>query len=207
VLVASTSEVYGDPEVHPQVESYRGNVNPIGPRACYDEGKRCAETIFFDYHREQKTKIRVARIFNTYGPRMCFNDGRIISNFVVQALRNEPITVYGDGSQTRSFQFVTDLIEGFLKLVAHPTETGPVNLGNPDEHSVLTMAEKIKSMCESQTIISLQDLPEDDPKKRKPDISKAKSSLDWEPIVSLNEGLQKTIDEFRSRLEQERAAA
>jgi len=201
VLISSTSEVYGDPEVHPQPESYKGSVNCIGPRACYDEGKRVGETLCFDYHREKQTKIRVARIFNTYGPRMCFNDGRIISNFVVQALENKPITIYGDGSQTRSFQFVDDLINGFQKLIAHPTETGPVNLGNPDEYTVKEMAEIIKDRCKSTSEIIYLPATEDDPKQRRPNNDKAQEVLSWKPVIMLEEGLKTTIAEFKERLE------
>jgi len=201
VLISSTSEVYGDPNVHPQPEDYWGNVHCIGPRACYDEGKRCGETICFDFNREHGTKIRVARIFNTYGPRMCFNDGRIISNFVVQALKGDPITVYGTGEYTRSFQYVDDLIEGFLKLIDHPTELGPVNLGNPDEHSVKEMAEIIRDMCNSKSEIVFQEAVVDDPKQRKPDGSKGHRVLGWKPVISLKDGLTKTIEEFRTRLQ------
>jgi UDP-glucuronate decarboxylase len=200
LLISSTSEVYGDPEVHPQTEDYRGCVNPIGPRACYDEGKRAGETIAFDSNREDGTKIRVVRIFNTYGPRMCFNDGRIISNFVVQALLDQPITIYGDGKQTRSFQFVSDLIEGFLIFVKHPSELGPINIGNPDEHTVGEMAEIIKAKCGSKSTITYHPATEDDPKQRKPDITKAGKILNWKPVVQLQEGLEKTIAEFRARL-------
>lgn len=197
VLQASTSEVYGDPEVHPQREDYRGNVNPLGVRACYDEGKRCAETLFFDYHRQYGLKIKVARIFNTYGPRMHPNDGRVVSNFILQALRNLPITIYGDGSQTRSFCYVDDMIEGLIRLMKSPDEfTGPVNLGNPHEVSILELAETIIEMTGSKSELVFLPLPQDDPRKRCPDITLAKTALNWEPKVSLREGLQKTIDYF-----------
>lgn len=198
ILQASTSEVYGDPTVHPQAEGYRGNVNPIGPRACYDEGKRCAETLFFDYHRQHDLKIRVARIFNTYGPRMLPNDGRVVSNFIVQALRNEPITVYGNGEQSRSFCYVDDLIEGLIRLMAAPDEvTGPVNLGNPTEFTILELAEKTIALTGSKSKLVFEPLPEDDPLQRKPDITLAKATLDWEPRIPLQSGLEMTIDYFR----------
>ena len=198
ILQASTSEVYGDPTVHPQAEGYRGNVNPIGPRACYDEGKRCAETLFFDYHRQHDLKIRVARIFNTYGPRMLPNDGRVVSNFIVQALRNEPITVYGNGAQSRSFCYVDDLIEGLIRLMAAPDEvTGPVNLGNPTEFTILELAEKTIALTGSKSKLVFEPLPEDDPLQRKPDITLAKATLDWEPRIPLQSGLEMTIDYFR----------
>jgi UDP-glucuronate decarboxylase len=198
VFQASTSEVYGDPTVHPQVESYWGNVNPIGPRACYDEGKRCAETLFFDYYRQHKLNIRVARIFNTYGPRMLPNDGRVVSNFIVQALKGEPITVYGKGDQTRSFCFVSDLVEGFVRFMAAPdTVTGPMNLGNPVESTILELAEKVIQMTKSSSKIVHKPLPQDDPVRRKPDISQARNTLNWEPKVSIDEGLAQTIDYFR----------
>lgn len=200
VLQASTSEVYGDPEVHPQQESYRGNVNPIGPRACYDEGKRCAETLFFDYHRQNGVNIRVMRIFNTYGPRMDPQDGRVVSNFIVQALSNQPITVYGDGKQTRSFCYVDDLIEGMMRLMNHDTLTGPVNIGNPGEFTILELAQKVIQKTGSQSELIYKNLPTDDPLQRKPDISLAKQELGWEPRVQLDEGLDKTIDYFRSVL-------
>jgi UDP-glucuronate decarboxylase len=197
VFQASTSEVYGDPDVHPQPESYRGNVNSIGPRACYDEGKRCAETLFFDYYRQHKLRIRIARIFNTYGPRMHPNDGRVVSNFVVQALRNKPITIYGDGSQTRSFCYVDDLIEGFIRLMAAPDEvTGPVNLGNPGEFTIKQLAEMAIRMTGSTSKIEYRDLPEDDPKQRKPDIALAQRTLGWQPGIKLEDGLKKTIAYF-----------
>jgi UDP-glucuronate decarboxylase len=197
ILQASTSEVYGDPSVHPQVESYWGNVNPIGPRACYDEGKRCAETLFFDYHRQHRLQIKVARIFNTYGPRMHPNDGRVVSNFIVQALKGEPITIYGDGSQTRSFCYVDDLVDGLLRLMGTADDvTGPMNLGNPTECTILGLAEQIVQLTNARSEIVLKKLPEDDPKKRKPDISLAKARLGWEPGIALEEGLPKTIAYF-----------
>jgi UDP-glucuronate decarboxylase len=197
IFQSSTSEVYGDPTVHPQTEDYRGNVNPIGPRACYDEGKRCAETLFFDYHRQHRVRIRVARIFNTYGPRMHPNDGRVVSNFIVQALKGESITVYGDGSQTRSFCYVDDLVEGFLRLMQAPDDvTGPINLGNPVEIPVRELAERIIRMIGSQSTIEYRPLPVDDPMQRRPDISRAKNLLDWAPTVSLEIGLERTITYF-----------
>ena len=202
ILQASTSEVYGDPTVHPQAESYFGNVNALSPRACYDEGKRCAETLFFDYHRQHGVPIRVARIFNTYGPHMQPQDGRVVSNFIVQALRGEPITVYGSGSQTRSFCFVDDLIEGLLRLMAAPDEiTGPINLGNPHEVSVLELAEKVIAMTGSRSRIEFRALPADDPRQRQPDIGAAKRLLDWQPKVPLEEGLERTIAYFETRLQ------
>jgi UDP-glucuronate decarboxylase len=201
ILQASTSEVYGDPAVHPQTEDYWGSVNPIGPRSCYDEGKRCAETLFFDYHRQHGLNIRVARIFNTYGPRMHPNDGRVVSNFIMQALRGEPITLYGDGSQTRSFCFVDDLIDGLIKLMGAPAKvTGPVNLGNTAEYTIGTLAETIIALTGSSSKIDYQPLPEDDPRQRQPDISLAKSTLGWEPIVPLEEGLRKTVAYFKQFL-------
>ena len=197
ILQASTSEVYGDPEVHPQPESYWGNVNPIGPRACYDEGKRCAETLFFDYYRQHQLPIRVARIFNTYGPRMHPSDGRVVSNFIVQALRDKPITVYGDGSQTRSFCYVDDLIDGLVRLMAAPDAvTGPVNLGNPGEFTILELAEKVIAMTCSASTIEQHPLPEDDPLQRCPDIALAKKTLDWQPAIPLDDGLERTIRYF-----------
>ena len=199
VFQASTSEVYGDPEVHPQTEEYRGSINPIGPRACYDEGKRCAETLFFDYHRQHGVPIRVARIFNTYGPRMHPNDGRVVSNFIMQCLRDEPITIYGDGSQTRAFCYVDDLIEGFVRLMATPDEiTGPINLGNPVEITIKQLAETIIRLTGSKSTLIEKPLPQDDPVRRCPEITKAKTILDWEPKVSLEQGLEKTIAYFRS---------
>jgi UDP-glucuronate decarboxylase len=201
ILQASTSEVYGNPTIHPQVETYWGNVNPIGPRACYDEGKRCAETLFFDYHRQHRLKIKVARIFNTYGPRMHPNDGRVISNFILQALRGDPITIYGDGSQTRSFCYVDDMVEGLISLMKTRDEvTGPVNLGNPEECSMLGLAQSILKLTDSHSKIIFQPLPQDDPERRKPDISLAKEALGWSPGVTMEEGLPKTIDYFDNLL-------
>ncbi|MBK1885445.1 UDP-glucuronic acid decarboxylase family protein [Marinobacter sp. DY40_1A1] len=197
IFQASTSEVYGDPEVHPQPESYWGKVNPIGIRSCYDEGKRCAETLFFDYYRQHNLSIKVARIFNTYGPRMHPNDGRVVSNFVVQALRNEDITIYGEGQQTRSFCYSDDLIDGFVRLMNSPEElTGPVNLGNPNEFTILELAEKVIELTGSASKLIFKPLPEDDPKQRQPDISLATEKLDWAPSVELAEGLNKTIAYF-----------
>ena len=198
ILQASTSEVYGDPSVHPQPEAYWGNVNPIGLRACYDEGKRCAETLFFDYHRQHNLRIKVARIFNTYGPRMHPNDGRVVSNFIMQALTGENITVFGDGSQTRSFCYVDDLIDGLIKLMDSPDDfTGPLNLGNPNEFSILELAERVIRLTDSKSKIVFDPLPQDDPKQRQPDISLAKKRLDWQPGIDLEEGLKKTIAYFR----------
>ena len=203
ILQASTSEVYGDPKIHPQTEDYRGDVNPIGPRACYDEGKRCAETLFSDYHRQHNVDIRIIRIFNTYGPKMHPNDGRVVSNFVVQALKGEPVTIYGDGSQTRSFCFVDDLIDGMIKLMALETEAHqPVNVGNPHETPIGSLAEKIVELTRSKSKIEYKPLPVDDPLQRCPDISKAKRLLDWEPTVPLEQGLGKTIDYFRTVLDE-----
>lgn len=197
ILQASTSEVYGNPNIHPQVETYWGNVNPIGPRACYDEGKRCAETLFFDYHRQHRLRIKVARIFNTYGPKMHPNDGRVVSNFITQALIGEPITIYGDGSQTRSFCYVDDMVRGLTLLMKTQDDfTGPVNLGNPEEHSILEIAELVIKLTASKSQLIFQPLPQDDPEKRKPDISIAMKDLSWVPTVALNEGLLKTIDYF-----------
>jgi UDP-glucuronate decarboxylase len=197
ILQASTSEVYGNPAIHPQIESYWGNVNPIGPRACYDEGKRCAETLFFDYHRQHGLDIKVARIFNTYGPRMHPNDGRVVSNFIVQALQCKPITIYGDGSQTRSFCYVDDLIEALVRLMRSPAGfTGPVNLGNPEEFTVLELATTIIELTGSTSEIVTAELPKDDPERRRPDITLARSGLDWSPQVPLAEGIAKTIDYF-----------
>ena len=205
ILQASTSEVYGDPTQHPQRESYWGNVNPIGIRACYDEGKRCAETLCFDYKRIHGVNVKVIRIFNTYGPRMAVNDGRVVSNFVVQALRGEDLTIYGDGSQTRSFQYVTDLVDGMLRVMATDDSfTGPVNLGNPDEFTMLELAQTIISLTGSKSRIVYRPLPEDDPKMRRPDITLAKEKLHWEPRVSLEEGLEKTVDYFKQKLEYEK---
>jgi UDP-glucuronate decarboxylase len=199
VMLASTSEIYGDPEVHPQPESYWGNVNTLGPRACYDEGKRCAETLFMNYHVQNKVKIKIARIFNTYGPKMNSNDGRVVSNFIVQALKGADLTIFGDGSHTRSFQYVDDLVEGLIKLMATPDSfTGPVNLGNPVEVSVGELARIIIKMIHSKSKITYLPLPADDPKQRKPDIALAKKELNWEPFIGLEEGLRKTIEYFRS---------
>jgi UDP-glucuronate decarboxylase len=201
ILQASTSEVYGDPEIHPQTEDYWGHTNPIGPRACYDEGKRCAETLFFDYHRQHGLSIKVARIFNTYGPRMHPNDGRVVSNFIVQALANEDITLYGDGAQTRSFCYVDDLIAGFLKLMDSPAEvTGPINLGNPDEFTIRQLAELVIEMVGSRSRLTFKPLPTDDPRQRQPDITRARTQLGWEPTIKLREGLAKTIAYFEQRL-------
>ncbi|GAA1469906.1 NAD-dependent dehydratase [Microbacterium thalassium] len=201
ILQASTSEVYGDPEVHPQDESYWGRVNPIGPRSCYDEGKRAAETLFFDYHRQHRTDIKVMRIFNTYGPRMDPADGRVVSNFIVQALRGEPITIYGDGSQTRSFCFVDDLIDGMVRLMATPPGfTGPVNVGNPGEFTMLELAEAVLRLTASESEIEFLPLPQDDPKQRQPDISVAEGELGWRPRIDLESGLASTVDYFRMLL-------
>ena len=200
-LLASTSEVYGDPEVHPQAEDYRGNVNCIGIRSCYDEGKRVAETLAFEYYREHQVDIRVARIFNTYGPRMLENDGRVVSNFVVQALRGEPLTVYGDGSQTRSFCYVSDLVEGLIRLM-NGNHIGPVNLGNPAEYTILELADMIQKTIDPGANLVFKTLPEDDPKQRQPDITRARNYFGWEPTISLAEGLKLTIDDFRERIEQ-----
>jgi len=197
ILQASTSEVYGDPETHPQPESYWGRVNPIGPRSCYDEGKRCAETLFFDYHRQHRLPIKVARIFNTYGPRMHPHDGRVVSNFIVQALSNKPITIDGDGSQTRSFCYVKDLIEGLMRLMKSPQDfTGPVNLGNPDEFTIAELAEQVISLTNSQSTINKMPLPQDDPRQRRPDSTLAKSALSWHATTPLREGLRHTIEYF-----------
>ena len=207
VFQASTSEVYGDPDpkVHPQPEGYWGNVNPIGVRSCYDEGKRCAETLFMDYHRQNKVDIRIVRIFNTYGPRMCPDDGRVVSNFIVQALRGEDITVYGEGQQTRSFCYYSDLIEGFDRLMNQDELTGPVNIGNPGEFTILELAEKVIAQTGSASKIIHQELPSDDPQQRQPDITVAKDKLDWEPTVSLDEGLKPTIEYFDQLLSGEAA--
>ena len=197
ILQASTSEVYGDPDVHPQPETYWGRVNPIGPRSCYDEGKRCAETLFFDYYRQHNLKIKVVRIFNTYGPRMHPNDGRVVSNFIVQALTNQDITVFGDGTQTRSFCYVDDLIEGMIRMMNGPDDfTGPVNLGNPDEFTILELAKKIVKITNSKSKIVFKPLPQDDPMQRRPDIGLAKEKLKWQPVVKLDHGLKKTIKYF-----------
>jgi UDP-glucuronate decarboxylase len=201
ILQASTSEVYGDPSVHPQTESYWGNVNPIGYRSCYDEGKRCAETLFFDYHRQHNLDIKVVRIFNTYGPRMHPADGRVVSNFIVQAIAGEPITIYGDGSQSRSFCFYSDLIEGFLRMMStEPGFTGPINIGNPNEFTIKQLAELVIELTGSRSTIESRPLPHDDPTQRCPDITLAQSRLDWEPTVQLREGLQQTIDYFRQKI-------
>jgi UDP-glucuronate decarboxylase len=201
ILQASTSEVYGDPTVHPQTEDYRGNVNPLGPRACYDEGKRCAETLFFDYHRQHRTKIKVARIFNTYGPRMHPNDGRVVSNFIVQALRNDDITLYGDGSQTRAFCFVDDLVDGFVRLMATDSSfTGPINLGNPHEIPVRELAERVIGITGSKSRIVCRPLPQDDPLQRCLDISLATRILGWKPTIDLDTGLRRTVAYFRHLL-------
>jgi UDP-glucuronate decarboxylase len=201
ILQASTSEIYGDPEVHPQTEAYWGRVNPIGPRACYDEGKRCAETLFFDYHRQHKLETKVARIFNTYGPRMLPDDGRVVSNFIVQALRGQDVTIYGDGAQTRSFCYIDDLIEGLVKLMDSPPEfTGPVNLGNPVEFTMRQLAELTLKLTGSRSKLVFRPLPQDDPRQRQPDIALARSSLGWAPTVQLEEGLKRTIAYFRSTL-------
>jgi UDP-glucuronate decarboxylase len=201
IFQASTSEVYGDPEQHPQTEQYWGNVNPIGPRACYDESKRCAETLFFDYHRQHSTNIRVARIFNTYGPRMHPNDGRVVSNFIIQALGNESITIYGDGKQSRSFCYVDDLVEGIMRFMKAPDDvTGPINLGNPQEYTILELAEKVIESTNSKSEITFESAPEDDPRQRRPDISLAKQALDWQPRVNLEDGLSRTVAYFEALL-------
>lgn len=203
ILQASTSEVYGDPDVHPQPESYWGRVNPIGPRSCYDEGKRCAETLFFDYHRQHALEIKVVRIFNTYGPRMHPNDGRVVSNFIVQALRGEDITIYGDGQQTRSFCYVDDLIEGFVRMMQSPADfVGPVNMGNPGEFTMLELAEKVLKLVGGKSKLTFHPLPTDDPKQRQPDITLAKNQLGWEPEVALDDGLKETVAYFRKLLTQ-----
>ena len=201
ILQASTSEVYGDPAVHPQTEDYWGNVNPIGPRSCYDEGKRCAETLFFDYHRQNKLRIKVLRIFNTYGPRMHPNDGRVVSNFIVQALKGEDITIYGDGLQTRSFCYVDDLIEGMIRLMDTGDDvTGPINVGNPGEFTMIELAETVLKLTKSKSKLVRLPLPADDPKQRKPDITRARNTLGWEPKVNLEDGLKETISYFRNLL-------
>jgi len=205
-LLASTSEIYGDPDIHPQPEEYRGNVNTIGIRSCYDEGKRVAETLAFDYHRQNDVDIRVMRIFNTYGPRMLEDDGRVVSNFIVQALRGIPLTVYGDGSQTRSFCYVSDLIEGMMRLM-NGDYIGPVNIGNPGEYTILQLAETIQKMVNPGADINFKPLPQDDPRRRQPDITKAKQYLGWEPTVPLDEGLTLTIEDFRSRMEAQAESA
>lgn len=201
ILQASTSEVYGDPRVHPQTEAYWGNVNPIGVRACYDEGKRCAETLFFDYHRQHKLRVKVARIFNTYGPRMHPNDGRVVSNFIVQALKGEPITIYGDGLQTRAFCYVDDLVDGLIRLMESPDEvTGPINLGNPNEVTIKELAHQILELTNSKSSIVYKQLPSDDPTQRQPDIEMANSVLGWKPTISFKQGLEITVSYFRSQL-------
>ena len=197
-LLASTSEVYGDPEVHPQTEDYRGSVNPIGIRSCYDEGKRMAETLAFDYYRENKVEIRVARIFNTYGPRMLENDGRVVSNFVAQALRGVPLTVYGEGQQTRSFCYVSDLVNGLMRLM-NGEHTGPINLGNPDEYTILELAQAVQNLINPDAQIKFEPLPADDPRRRRPDITKAQTLLNWEPTIPLQDGLKLMIEDFRQR--------
>lgn len=197
VLQASTSEVYGDPQVHPQVEGYWGNVNPVGIRSCYDEGKRCAESLFFDYHRQHQVDVRVVRIFNTYGPRMNPNDGRVVSNFITQALRGEPITLYGQGLQTRSFCYVDDLVDGLIKAMNQPSEIGPFNIGNPCEFTILELAQHVLELTGSKSELIFLPLPQDDPTQRKPDISKAKATFDWEPKVDLIDGLKETISYFK----------
>ncbi|MEM6753307.1 MAG: UDP-glucuronic acid decarboxylase family protein [Cyanobacteria bacterium P01_C01_bin.38] len=199
ILLASTSEVYGDPEIHPQQEDYRGNVNPIGLRSCYDEGKRIAETLMFDYHRQNDVDIRVARIFNTYGPRMFEHDGRVVSNFIVQALQGIPLTVYGDGSQTRSFCYVDNLVDGLMRLM-NGDHIGPINLGNPDEYTILELAQTVQNMVNPDAKINFEPLPSDDPRRRRPDITKAKTLLNWEPTIPLQEGLKQTIEDFRERV-------
>lgn len=198
-LLASTSEVYGDPEVHPQSEDYRGNVNTIGIRSCYDEGKRVAETLAFDYHRQNNVDIRVARIFNTYGPRMLENDGRVVSNFVVQSLRGQPLTVYGDGSQTRSFCYASDLVDGLMRLM-NGEHTGPINLGNPGEYTILELAQAVQKMVNPDAEIIFKTLPQDDPRRRRPDITKAQTLLNWQPTVPLQEGLKLTVEDFQNRI-------
>lgn len=201
ILQASTSEVYGDPQVHPQTEDYWGHVNTIGIRSCYDEGKRCAETLFFDYHRQHALNIKVVRIFNTYGPRMHPNDGRVVSNFIVQALRGEDITIYGDGAQTRSFCYVDDLIDGFVRMMASPAAvTGPINMGNPVEFTIRELAEMVLRLVGGSSRLVLQPLPQDDPRQRQPDITLARSHLDWAPTVRLEQGLERTVAYFREFL-------
>ena len=203
ILQASPSEVYGDPEAHPQPEHYWGHVNPIGPRSCYDEGKRCAETLFFDYHRQHNLPIKVARIFNTYGPRMHPDDGRVVSNFIVQALKGESLTIYGDGSQTRSFCYVDDLVAGLIRLMRTEDDcTGPVNLGNPDEFQIRQLAERVLALVGSRSKIIYKELPQDDPQQRRPDITLAKAVLNWQPSIALDDGLFKTVEYFRALLAQ-----
>ncbi|MER8758340.1 SDR family oxidoreductase [Mesorhizobium sp. M0976] len=201
ILQASTSEVYGDPAIHPQTEEYWGHVNPIGPRSCYDEGKRCAETLFFDYHRQLNLEIKVARIFNTYGPRMHLADGRVVSNFIVQALSGNPITIYGDGSQTRSFCYVDDLVEGLIRLMETSSSvTGPINIGNPTEFTISELAQRILAMTGSSVPVVMMDLPQDDPRQRRPDITKARDVLGWEPKIDLKEGLRRTVEYFKEAM-------
>jgi UDP-glucuronate decarboxylase len=201
ILLASTSEIYGDPALHPQSESYWGNVNPIGIRACYDEGKRCAETLFFDYHRQHMLPVKVARIFNTYGPNMLPDDGRVVSSFIVQALRGEPLQIFGDGSHTRSFCYVDDMVDGLIRLMNSPREvTGPVNLGNPDEFTIFELAKKVLDLVGNDGPIEHRPLPSDDPARRRPDIGQARDVLGWEPAIHLEEGLKRTVDYFRSTL-------
>lgn len=201
ILQASTSEVYGNPLEHPQKEDYWGNVNCLGPRSCYDEGKRVAEALCMDYHRQNKVDVRIVRIFNTYGPRMAENDGRVVSNFILQALKNQPITIYGEGNQTRSFQYVSDLVTGMIRMMEQEDFVGPVNLGNPGEFTILELAQKIIELTESQSQIVFKELPKDDPVRRKPDISLAKEKLNWEPLINLDSGLKETINYFQSRLQ------
>jgi UDP-glucuronate decarboxylase len=204
ILQASTSEVYGDPEIHPQKEDYWGHVNPIGIRSCYDEGKRCAETLFFDYHRQNQVRIKVARIFNTYGPRMHPHDGRVVSNFIVQALNNEPITIYGDGQQTRSFCYVDDLVTGLMSLMNSPDDiTGPINIGNPGEFTMLELARKVIALADSKSKLEFKPLPADDPKQRKPDITLARTRLNWQPAIELEEGLTRTLAYFKTLLKKD----
>jgi UDP-glucuronate decarboxylase len=201
ILQASTSEVYGDPEIHPQHEGYNGNVNPLGPRSCYDEGKRCAESIFMNYHIQENVRIKIIRIFNTYGPRMSLNDGRVVSNFIIQALKGEQITIFGDGSQTRSFQFIDDLVEGMIRMMSSPDSfTGPVNIGNPEEYRIIDLAEKIIALTGSRSKIVHSKLPQDDPKQRQPDITLAEKKLKWSPKIGLEEGLKVTIGYFKNEL-------
>jgi UDP-glucuronate decarboxylase len=201
ILLSSTSEVYGDPQISPQVEEYWGNVNPIGIRSCYDEGKRAAETLFFDYHRQFNVNIKIARIFNTYGPNMSLNDGRVVSNFIVQALRSEDITIYGDGSQTRSFCYVDDLVDGLIKLMESPGSVhGPINLGNPTERTVKNLADLVIAKTKSKSQVIFHELPQDDPKQRKPDISKARDILNWEPKIDIDQGLENTIKYFKTKV-------
>ena len=207
ILQASTSEVYGDPEVHPQTEDYWGRVNPVGPRSCYDEGKRCAETLFFDYWRQHRLRIKVVRIFNTYGPRMALNDGRVVSNFITQALRGDDITIYGEGMQTRSFCYVDDLIEAMIQVMATPDDfTGPINIGNPREFTILELAQAVLRLTESRSRLVFKPLPTDDPKQRQPDIALAKKMLDWSPTVELDRGLEKTVSYFKAQLQPDESA-